>query len=257
MGRSNPGALLFLYGNIAMDIATAARRLGGEAFGSQINCPGPGHSPRDRSLSVKFNSNGSYVVHSHSGDEWIDCRDHVRSLLGETLAPQPLRIILPHENEQNLHRARHLWSCRKPVAGSVVEAYLLARGCSLPASDSIGYLETGAYPYPAMIAAFGEPDEPRGIHLTFLKPDGSGKADIERPKIMMGPSCSFPIVIAQPNDLLGLAITEGIEDAISVHEFHRLGCVGGRVSEPHGRSRHQGPWIYRNRNHPRSQRQGW
>jgi hypothetical protein len=212
--------------------AQIARRLGGEASGNQINCPGPGHSPQDRSLSVKFNGNGSFVVHSHAGDDWTTCREYVRSIVGGTPL-QPPRYVLPHETEKNLHRARHLWSCRKDCAGTVVETYLKARGCSLLPS-SIGYLEPGAYPHPAMIAGFGIPDEPEpgaisladplGVHLTFLDFDGSGKADIDRPKIMMGPSCSFPIVVAQPNDLLGLAITEGIEDAISVHEATGLGA---------------------------------
>lgn len=111
--------------------------------------------------------------------------------------------------------------------------YLQARGISIPVPESIGYLEPGAYGHPAMISAFGMPDElepgvmsfseVRGIHLTFLKPDGSGKADIDRPKIMLGPSCSFPIVITQPNNGLGLAVTEGIEDALSVHQATGLG----------------------------------
>lgn len=198
-----------------------ALRLGGEAFGNQINCPGPGHSPRDRSLSIKFNGDGSFVVHSHSGDDWTTCRDHVRDLIGGT--KQPIRIVQEHETERNLHRARHLWSCRSPAAGTVVETYLAVRGCSfLP--DCIGYLEPGAYPHGAMIAAFGDTDEPRGVHLTFIKSDGSGKADIDRQRIMLGPACSFPIVVAQPNDLLGLTVTEGIEDAISVHAAIGLGA---------------------------------
>ena len=66
--------------------------------------------------------------------------------------------------------------------------------------------------------------EVHGIHLTFLRPDGSGKADIERPKIMVGPSNGWPIVIAPPNDMLGLAITEGIEDAFTVHQVTYLGA---------------------------------
>jgi Toprim domain len=209
--------------------STLARRLGGEASGDQITCPGPGHSSRDRSLSVKFNSDGSYIVHSYAGDDWLTCRDYVRDIIGGKV--QPLRIMQPHETERNLHRARHLWSCREPAAGTIVETYLQARGLT-SAPASIGYLQAGAYPHPAMIAAFGIADEPepgvvdvldvRGIHLTFL--NGNGKADIDRPKIMLGPSCSFPIVIAPPNDLLGLAITEGIEDAISVHEATGLGA---------------------------------
>jgi Toprim domain len=40
---------------------------------------------------------------------------------------------------------------------------------------------------------------------------------------MMGPSNGWPIVVAEPNDLLGLAITEGIEDALSVHAATGLG----------------------------------
>jgi hypothetical protein len=63
-----------------------------------------------------------------------------------------------------------------------------------------------------------------GIHVTFLERDGSAKAAIDRPKIMLGPSSGVPIVVAQPNDLLGLAITEGIEDALSVHAATGLGA---------------------------------
>jgi hypothetical protein len=40
---------------------------------------------------------------------------------------------------------------------------------------------------------------------------------------MIGKSLGMPIVLAPPNDLLGLAITEGIEDALSVHEATGLG----------------------------------
>lgn len=57
------------------DLDGIARRLGGERSGFQISCPGPGHSPRDRSLSVGFAPNGSFVVHSHAGDDFGACRD--------------------------------------------------------------------------------------------------------------------------------------------------------------------------------------
>ena len=80
----------------------------------------------------------------------------------------------------------------------------------------------GEYP-PSMIAAFGLTDEPepgllrietpniRGVHLTRLQPDGMGHAG----KIMPGRGHTLPIVLAPVNDGLGLAITEGIEDALS------------------------------------------
>jgi hypothetical protein len=98
-----------------------------------------------------------------------------------------------------------------------------------------------------MIAAFGlavevEPgvltianDAVRGIHLTRLRPDGSGKAVFDDPeqtaKIMIGLSMGSPIVLAPPNDLLGMAITEGIEDGLSVHQDTGLGVwVAGAAS---------------------------
>jgi hypothetical protein len=95
-----------------------------------------------------------------------------------------------------------------------------------------------------MIAAFGlarelEPGvitisdrEVTGVHLTRLLPDGSGKAVFDDPdqnaKIMIGFSVGSPIVLAPPTDLLGLAVTEGIEDGLSVHAATGLGvwCAG-------------------------------
>ena len=64
----------------------------------------------------------------------------------------------------------------------------------------------------------------RGVHITRLAPDGSGKAGTVRDKIMLGSSIGYPIVLAPPNDLLGLAIAEGIEDALSVHDDTGLGA---------------------------------
>ena len=42
-------------------------------------------------------------------------------------------------------------------------------------------------------------------------------------KFMMGPVRGTPIVLAPTNDGLGLAITEGIEDGLSVHAATGLG----------------------------------
>jgi len=67
-------------------------------------------------------------------------------------------------------------------------------------------------------------DAIRGVHLTSLTADGLGKAGTDRDKIMIGRSIGSPIVLASPNDGLGLAITEGIEDALSVHEATGLGA---------------------------------
>jgi hypothetical protein len=113
-----------------------------------------------------------------------------------------------------LAKARWLWSGRQHIG-------------FLPARGSHG---------PAMIAAFGLPHEPepgqleianeavKGVHLTRLRPDGRGKAGTDADKIMLGHSAGWPLVLAPPNDLLAIAITEGIEDALSVHEATGLGA---------------------------------
>jgi|RhiMethySRZTD1v2_1073278.scaffolds.fasta_scaffold917069_2 Toprim domain len=86
-----------------------------------------------------------------------------------------------------------------------------------------------------MIAAFGlaeettpgnlkiEADQICGVHLTLLRPDGSGKADVQPNKLMIGPSAGAPIVLAPPGDGLSLAITEGIEEGLSLHVATGLG----------------------------------
>jgi hypothetical protein len=68
-----------------MDVRSLARLLDGEVKNSsQVTCPGPGHSRKDRSLSVKIDPNApdGFLVHSHAGDDWLECRNYVRRKLG-------------------------------------------------------------------------------------------------------------------------------------------------------------------------------
>jgi hypothetical protein len=86
-----------------------------------------------------------------------------------------------------------------------------------------------------MIAAYGLATEPepgvlaiadssvRAVHVTRLAPDGSAKAGFKDDKISIGSPLGSPIVLAPPNDGLGLAITEGIEDGLSVYAATGLG----------------------------------
>jgi hypothetical protein len=134
-------------------------------------------------------------------------------------------------------KARWLWSKRKAITGTPAETYLRqARGYNGNIPATLGYLPPRGEHTGAMISAFGIPAEPepgqfviidaelRGVHITRLKPDGSGKAGTDADKVMVGRSIGSPIVLAPPNDLLGLAIAEGIEDALSAHEATGLGA---------------------------------
>jgi hypothetical protein len=68
-----------------------------------------------------------------------------------------------------------------------------------------------------MVALMSEPitGEFRGIHRTFLKPDGSGKADVNKPKMMLGGAGIIQLVDLSEIGI-GLGLAEGIETALSV-----------------------------------------
>jgi hypothetical protein len=67
-----------------IDLRSLALALGGDVCGKSVSAPGPGHSPRDRSLSVALDSNApdGFLIYSHAGDDWKVCRDYVRQRLG-------------------------------------------------------------------------------------------------------------------------------------------------------------------------------
>jgi hypothetical protein len=67
-----------------MNLQYVAQALGGEVKSGQVSAPGPGHSPADRSLSVKIDAGApdGFVVHSFANDDPITCKDHVRTKLG-------------------------------------------------------------------------------------------------------------------------------------------------------------------------------
>jgi hypothetical protein len=176
------------------------------------------------------------------------CRCGEKGHVRDEAAPKPHPVKLAHARQEaaqrerdataeRLRKARWLWSQRMPIAGSPAERYLRqARGYHGVLPATLSFLAARGDHPPAMVAAFGlaaepEPgviaiDEPaiRGVHLTRLKADGSAKAGTGRDKIMIGFSTGSPIVLAPPNDLLGVIIAEGIEDALSAHEATGLGA---------------------------------
>jgi putative DNA primase/helicase len=144
------------------DARTIAAKLGGQVVGAnRILCPGPGHSPRDRSLAVMLDPRApdGFLCCSHAGDDWRDCRDHVRQRLGlpdwqpgdgrQRKVPSQhvpkwdlaaieseLRDIPPPWTEDDLARignARLLWDEGVDPHGTLAEKYLHeARSLELP-----------------------------------------------------------------------------------------------------------------------------
>lgn len=133
------------------------------------------------------------------------------------------------EHAEKLERqtvARSFWDRRQPLIGTPAETYLRqARAIDAPldASD-LGYLsQAPVYPYskgsdhrPALVAAVRNAEGAvTGCHLTYLRPDGMGKAPIKPSRKMVGSvgGCHVPL-IAGP----ALVVAEGIESALSAYD---------------------------------------
>jgi len=147
--------------------------------------------------------------------------------------------------EKQLGKARWIWRQRLAIPDTIVEGYLRdVRGYRGAIPATLGYLPPRGLHGPAMVAAYGIPIEPEpgqlviqddavmGIQLTKLTPEGNKVAD--DPKITVGKCLAQPIVLQPMNDLLGLAITEGAEDALSIAEATGLGswAAGGASRLP-------------------------
>jgi phage/plasmid primase-like uncharacterized protein len=152
------------------------------------------------------------------------------------------------DDQRKASKAAWLWSQRKPITeGTPPWLYLRKRAYRGPIPATLGYLAPRG-PYPAaMIAAFGmaaECNEPgiigvprsvTGVHLTRLTVDGDKAPNADgKAKIMRGVCKGSPITISPPNDLLGMVVTEGIEDGLSVYQGTGLGvwAAGSAVFMP-------------------------
>ena len=165
---------------------------------------------------------------------------------GSAKAPHPVKLAkaradaAEHQRSTEAERVRiagWLWARRQPITERTPAGiYLHKRAYAGPIPETLDFLPTSDDYPPAMIAAFGlahesepgkiaAPINVRGVHLTKLTADGDkiAEPDGAKAKIMIGPSMGLPIVISPPNDLQGLAITEGIEDALTVAAETGLG----------------------------------
>ena len=213
------------------DVRAAARALGGDVVGrDQILCPGPGHSPSDRSLAVRFVAD-DFIVHSHANDDWQACRDHVSARLGwdtQRPATKPARMrATPQNSDDTVDRigwARSLWRATIPAKGTLAERYLVeTRRLELPDSAAIRFHPRLKFSHageflPAMVCAMVDirTNEFAGVHRTFLTADAK-KAGV----LTLGRKLGSAIKIDPDDALHGLAVAEGVESTIAARFIYR------------------------------------
>jgi hypothetical protein len=102
-------------------LSSWARALGGDVNGRSVTCPGPGHSPRDRSLSVtpEPSAANGFLVHSFAGDDPIVCLDYVRARLGLP-AFTPQGGAPPRKPAADAHQALARHDSAAPIKSATV-----------------------------------------------------------------------------------------------------------------------------------------
>jgi putative DNA primase/helicase len=215
-----------------LDPRAVAHKLGGSVNGRNVIAPGPGHSPADRSLAVRFDPNApeGFSCHSFAGDDWRECRDYVRCALGLSALEGRRRRWVPYRptraaavaNDDAGGRtafALRLWNEARDSRGTVVTKYLASRDLTLPedvAGDVIRFhpaLNFEGSLVGAMGALFRDvaSNKPCGIHRTFL--DAMGR---KLGRKMLGRARSAAIKLdADANVTLGLHLGEGLETCLA------------------------------------------
>lgn len=234
---------------MSLDLRTIARALGGEVQGRQVLAPGPNHSRRDRSLSVRLSAQSptGYIVFSHAGDDFRDARDYVAAKLGLGSdawrtkglgVSRPAPTFTPREpgpeadHTARIARAVAIWGEGVDAHDTVVERYLTSRGLDLPeGAEVLRYhprcpwrdeTENRTMYVPAMVAALRQiqDDVITGIHRTRLTPEGA-KVD----RRMLGLASSAAVKLdADDTVTTGLTIGEGVE---TVQAARQLGFRPG------------------------------
>lgn len=144
----------------------------------------------------------------------------VDKVVGNIAAEAPAKQM---DDAQRKRILNDLWTSGTTIrADNAASRYLGSRRLFLPQNaDCLRYVERCPVPgggfAPAMIAMVTTADgKPANIHRTFLRPDGSGKADMDEPRAMMPgriPDGAAIRLASVHGERLGIA--EGIETALA------------------------------------------
>jgi len=209
-----------------IDIKTAARLLGGDAYRNRVLCPGPGHSRKDRSLSVTFNSDGSFTTNSFAGDDFRDCRDHVKAILGYAEdAPAPVAVpsatISSGGSAARMAAMGRLWAQCVPLKGTLAERYLERRGLSY---DGDGWRFRPASRALIAIITDAITSDPIGWHETLLDADGNKIG-----RLMHGRATGGVVRLYSCGQSHELGIAEGIETALATGFRPIWACLSASI----------------------------
>lgn len=124
-----------------------------------------------------------------------------------------------------------IWRRSRPARGTAVETYLReARGYTgpIPAALRFAYGKHRSDPerwHPMMVASVLFDGRIAAVHRTFLRPDGSGKANLDPNKMTLGPCKGAAVPLAPAGPVI--AVAEGIESALGYMQAARTPTWAG------------------------------
>lgn len=196
-------------------------QLGGVWRGTRGECRCPAHDDGTPSLSVRLGDT-AILFHCFAGCTPIEV---MKALQRQKLHDRTAVAMPADKPKRDMGPlALRLWKASSPIAGTLAEDYLVARGLSAPFSKSLRFNPTTIFgsgaekrTMPAMIAAVENDLGLVAVQRTFLDPDIVLRKPIPKPKVALGLLGTAAIRLAPATDELGLA--EGIEDAQSAMEW--------------------------------------
>jgi hypothetical protein len=113
------------------------------------------------------------------------------------------------EAEKRAAQAKRLWQEAQPIEGTLAETYLRTRGITGPLPRTLRFHSAAwhgatAKRYPAMLATVQGVSLP-AVHRTYLRIDGSGKADINPSKAMLGATSGGAVLLTEKHSRLVVA----------------------------------------------------
>ena len=196
-------------------------KLGGIWRGTRGECRCPAHDDGSPSLSVRLGDT-AILFHCFAGCTTIEVLKALQRRKLHDRAAVSMPEASPKRDMSAL--ALRLWKTSQPIAGTLAEEYLLARGLSGPFPKSLRFNSAtihGSGPskrtMPAMIAAVENDMGVVAVQRTFLDPDNVLHKPMPKPKVSLGLLGTAAIRLAPATDELGFA--EGIEDALSAMEW--------------------------------------